>query len=1236
MLHVKALLLSSVLLALAEASLVFQAFEPFVPCADGSPAGIFSNVHEGHTNSQQLDQTKHIIVFEGGGACTDPEDCLEEAITEPYKFSSTLLPRTIEGTTILSEDPQEENPFQSYAKWFVPYCTQDLFLGDLQKGVVGEFTHGGSDIFRSAIAHWKSSVTGQHHGSVSQLVVLGISAGSIGLMNHVEDVQEAAQLVGVGKLQYILDAPSISDRWHEKNFSRTMETYVNLTEHPLCDVSNKYSRHYKPTITDLPCCLSSHCMFRHDENIRSIGSPKESKGSVMTEEILLLDADYDPLALAASSEKSDQKRFIDVMSNVWEGAETAGSRGTRALETSLWLPDSQDESLGPKGSWYISSCVAHGFFVPSVQIQHSRCLHGDFSDRDFVVRCRSDGAGVQSTIGQVDLQVTLWQTTDTWNLAKVQGTSIRTIVSDFVLVSQHNEGQHRTESSDQALLVFADDCKGPNCASTVGHPNECQTLFELEETFKPVPLGFKIAWYVFIALIIATAAARLPLQAMCTTNASNGTKEVVGTNQEESQAEMDEGKSECNAAQEIFIACTNICSVKNLSVVTAEKGFKVLQDVHLQINSSSVIGLLGRSGSGKSTLLSALSRQKLRSLRVSGGQIEMQCPDGDVAFLRQSDSVQMENMTASSFLETTASIYGADNKRVDDCAEMVKKLYCRVEQSGLNPFTDTKIKNLSGGQRRILAIATTLLLTPQLVLLDEPLSGLDDASSLQVMEFVQFLSNKYSCAVILSLHNPSEEVLQYLDRVVVMDNGYVRMQRDCTANRAFATDFRRELGSMMAGFLEDSSGSNTSKDKLKTVSMTGKDSMVENPGPRSTMDLNTTIDFDTTDETEREQEISVSTAWEENPVACFSTTPFAASTEEEGTNKKPKSSTWTMENSCYGRFLSFFGKTSFLCRRLHANYGSEPGDLLTLPIILMLFAMVLRFDGGSPVQEVLVSTFYIGIPVNLFRHKIHLSCKMWSAHRVEMDDQRISLLSYQLATQTFSFAAPLLSLIVAHILGYAVLGWSFESLAVQILFSAVHLLVALQLGRTICAYFHGDYHKFTRIYSVLIFLCFLFGGLLVPSRQLPPWLSWMYVFSFTFWAISGGALNILQYHGSEEYCVDALSCIATDGSFIARYTGFAPVSTEHLALLVLTIWFVALAVVEYLLLCHRCSASASSVTSEGTNTKTVSSRIKSNLKTETTASLSRQEEITSKRPGRKGSASNNRLDGRDLLRTITP
>ncbi|CAB9500561.1 ATP-binding protein [Seminavis robusta] len=1002
-----------------EASLVFQAFEPVIPCADGSPAGIYSNVAVVNSNSQTLqliDETKHIIVFEGGGACTNPDECLEKALSEPFKFSSTTLPPIIEGTTILSEDPQVENPFQSYTKWLVPYCTQDLFLGDVRKGKVGDFIHGGSDIFRTAISHWQDRAFQQ--GSIQQLVVIGISAGAIGVMNHVADVREAAQSVGVTTMQYILDAPSASDRWHDKNFSLAMETYVNLTEHPLCDMSNKFSQHYNPEISDLPCCVSSHCMFRHDENIRSIGTPKNTSGTMMVEEVLLLDGDYDPFALAASSQKDhvNQRRFIDIMSNVWAGAETAGSRITRPLETSLWLSDSQDEHLGPKGSWYISSCVAHGFFVPSVQLLHLACSHGNFSSKDFDVRCGSDGFGVQSTIGQVDLKVTLWQTTDTWNLAKVQGQSIHSIVAGFV--SQDEDGQQESNR----LVVLADECSGPNCASVVGHPNECQALFELEETFVPVPLDLTILWYIAISFIIATAAARLPLPKLFAEAATAEATEPVAT---------EDGTSECHVSHDETPVHTKICSVVNLSIVTAEQGFKVLEDVHLEIRSGSVAGLFGRSGSGKSTLMAALSRQKLQGLSISAGKIEMHCPESDVAFLRQSDSVKMENMTASAYLDITASIYGAEIKQVTACSDMVKKLYCRGGQSGLNPFSDTEIKNLSGGQRRILAIATTLLLTPKLVLLDEPLSGLDDASSLQVMEFVQFLSNAYNCAVILSVHNPSEEVLKYLDRIIVLDNGLLKMERDCASNRAFALNFRRKLGAIMNGYLGNASSNVPPENQPKILEMTRQDSLVLMSRQISMADMSTSIETFECGEQKQEDVESLS------QVRYPTSVP---TTVEEESQKITQATSWAVLSCCYKNTIGFLYKTSFLCQRLHANYGSDLADLLSLPIILMLFAMVLRFDGGSPIQEILVSTFYIGLPVNLFRHKIHLSCKMWTAHRVEMDDRRVSVLSYQLASQTFSFSVPLFSLIVAHILGYVVLGWSFESLAVQILFSAVHLL----------------------------------------------------------------------------------------------------------------------------------------------------------------------------------------------------
>jgi hypothetical protein len=253
-----------------DGALVFQPFDPFLPCADGSPAGIYSNRYDAQS-SNLPDQTKHVIVFEGGGACTSPEDCQAENLTEPYKFSSLFLPKEIKGDTILSEEDADENLLQNYTKWLVPYCTQDLFLGDITKGEIGGFVPSGSSVFRGAISHWKrevqkESISKEGSGGVDHLVVAGISAGAIGLLNHVGTVRDAAQEVGVGSVLYILDSPTISDRYDNANFAYAMETYVDLTMHPLCDPANFFSELYNE-ISDLPCCLSTHCMLRHDKRL---------------------------------------------------------------------------------------------------------------------------------------------------------------------------------------------------------------------------------------------------------------------------------------------------------------------------------------------------------------------------------------------------------------------------------------------------------------------------------------------------------------------------------------------------------------------------------------------------------------------------------------------------------------------------------------------------------------------------------------------------------------------------------------------------------------------------------------------------------------------------------------------------------------------------------------------------------------------------------------------------------
>ena len=84
------------------------------PCGDSTPSGIYSSPERSFAG---LD---HVIVFQGGGACSSDEDCLEGFAKTPNKFSSAEYPLTIEGETILSGDSSRNiDGLENAAKWFV-------------------------------------------------------------------------------------------------------------------------------------------------------------------------------------------------------------------------------------------------------------------------------------------------------------------------------------------------------------------------------------------------------------------------------------------------------------------------------------------------------------------------------------------------------------------------------------------------------------------------------------------------------------------------------------------------------------------------------------------------------------------------------------------------------------------------------------------------------------------------------------------------------------------------------------------------------------------------------------------------------------------------------------------------------------------------------------------------------------------------------------------------------------
>jgi hypothetical protein len=374
----------------ANATLTFHPFKPFVPCADGSPAGIYA---EENPTVEIASSQNHVIVFIGGGACTSPEDCVDGYNMEPFKFTTKLNPPQIEGDTILSRDPKI-NPMHAHTKWLVPYCSQDFFLGDANKGKIGEFTHSGSTIFDGALTFWKNRVlaaTKSLENSTSthpldSVVAVGLSAGAIGVMNKMDKIREAVNEVGAQNLRIILDSSTVlSDvPYLDKDFRAAMTTYVNLSENPLCDPRHYYSRLYT-AVSALPCCLSPHCMLRHDTRLFSLFQPRQNSTRLSTgaaaaaEELLMLDSVYDIFALVAGSSfdeggDSESNSARSGVNDMWSMVEIAGSRKTRALETNAAVKVAAAAALDTQNlqystevtnelrvNWIFTSCVTHTF-----------------------------------------------------------------------------------------------------------------------------------------------------------------------------------------------------------------------------------------------------------------------------------------------------------------------------------------------------------------------------------------------------------------------------------------------------------------------------------------------------------------------------------------------------------------------------------------------------------------------------------------------------------------------------------------------------------------------------------------------------------------------------------------------------------------------------------------------------------------------------------------------------------
>lgn len=200
---------------------------------------------------------------------------------------------------------------------------------------------------------------------------------------------------------------------------------------------------------------------------------------------------------------------------------------------------------------------------------------------------------------------------------------------------------------------------------------------------------------------------------------------------------------------------------------------QALKNINLEINDGEFIGLIGHTGSGKSTLVQHLNGL----MKATGGVI---CYNGENIYQEGYSLKDLRSKVGLVFqypehqlfeMDVLTDVcFGPKNQGLskEEAAERAKAALAMVgfgeEYYQRSPF------ELSGGQKRRVAIAGVLAMEPEVLILDEPTAGLDPKGRDEILDQIKKLHDEKQITIILVSHS-MEDVAKYVDRIIVMNQG---------------------------------------------------------------------------------------------------------------------------------------------------------------------------------------------------------------------------------------------------------------------------------------------------------------------------------------------------------------------------------------------------------------------------------------------------------------------------------
>ena len=221
--------------------------------------------------------------------------------------------------------------------------------------------------------------------------------------------------------------------------------------------------------------------------------------------------------------------------------------------------------------------------------------------------------------------------------------------------------------------------------------------------------------------------------------------------------------------------------IKNLNYVYGKNTpfeSRALEDINLEIENGEFIGLIGHTGSGKSTLIQHLNGL----IKPSSGSIEICGMDitkkkAKLKEVRQKVGLVFQYPEHQLFEETIYQdiAFGPKNLGLSE-EEIDKRVRDSMELVGLN-FLDLKDRSpfdLSGGQKRRVAIAGVLAMKPEVLILDEPTAGLDPKGREEILSQIKALFERKDITIILVSHS-MEDIAKLVEKIIVMNKGKIVM-----------------------------------------------------------------------------------------------------------------------------------------------------------------------------------------------------------------------------------------------------------------------------------------------------------------------------------------------------------------------------------------------------------------------------------------------------------------------------